>query len=100
MTRLLPLIAAFFATSLNAQAPDVGWPQELLGHDGTAIVIYQPQVEVFTDNRLAARAAVSVKTEATGSTPVFGAIWIEAKLDTNRDTRTANDRTYCPSSPS
>ena len=89
MTRLLPLIAAFFATSLNAQAPDVGWPQELLGDDGTAIVIYQPQVEVFTDNRLAARAAVSVKTEASGSTPVFGAIWIEAKLDTNRDTRTA-----------
>ena len=34
------------------------------------------------------RAAISVKTNADAA-PVFGAIWIETKIDTDRDARTS-----------
>ncbi len=72
-----------------AHTQETSWPQEFSGENGAAVIIYQPQVEVFTGNSLEARAAVSVKTSAADNTPVFGAIWIKARLDTNRDTRTA-----------
>ena len=72
-----------------AYAQEAGWPQELSGENGATVIIYQPQVEVFTGNSLEARAAVSVKMSASDNTPIFGAIWIKARLDTNRDTRTA-----------
>jgi len=75
--------------ALTAQAQEQGWPQELVGSDGSVVVIYQPQVEKFTGNRLEARAAVSVRLESADSVPAFGAIWIEAKLDTDRETRMA-----------
>ena len=83
-------ICSILIGSLSAaQAQDISWPQELDGDKGAVVVIYQPQVESFTGNNLEARAAISVKMPSTGNTPVFGAIWIKAKLDTNRDTRTA-----------
>ncbi len=83
------LIAGLIVLATSAHGQDISWPQELSGNDGAVLLIYQPQVEVFTGNSLEARAAVSVKMPASGNTPVFGAIWIEARLDTNRDTRTA-----------
>jgi len=83
------LITACIGLATTAHSQEISWPQELRGDDGAVILIYQPQVEVFTGNSLEARAAVSVQTPSSGNTPVFGAIWIEAKLDTNRDTRTA-----------
>ncbi len=83
------LIAGLIVLATSAHAQDISWPQELSRDDGAVLLIYQPQVEVFTGNILEARAAVSVKTPASGNMPVFGAIWIEARLDTNRDTRTA-----------
>ena len=70
-------------------AQEISWPQELVGDDGSVVVIYQPQVEEFTGNSIQARAAVSVKAAASSGVPVFGAVWIKAKIDTNRDTRTA-----------
>jgi len=83
------LLVGFLGTVSAVQAQEISWPQEL-GDDGEIFVlIYQPQVEVFTGNRLEARAAISVKTPSSGNAPVFGAIWIKAKLDTNRDTRTS-----------
>jgi hypothetical protein len=72
-----------------AHAQEEGWPQELRGEDGSVVIIYQPQVEKFTGNELEARAAVSVKVGSAESAPVFGAIWMLAKLDTNRDNRMA-----------
>jgi hypothetical protein len=76
-----------FAHAAQSQAKD--WPQEIVGDKGAVVVIYQPQVESFSGNSLEARAAVSVKTPSAGDVPVFGAVWIKSKLDTNRDTRTA-----------
>ena len=83
------LLSVLIGLTTMAQAQDISWPQELVGENGGVVIIYQPQVEVFTGNNLEARAAVSVKSSQTGDTPVFGAVWIEAKLDTDRDTRTA-----------
>ena len=72
-----------------AEAESNGWPQELTGENGAVVLIYQPQVEAFSGNSLEARAAVSVKSPATENVPVFGAIWIEARIDVDRDERTA-----------
>ena len=69
-----------------AQAGD-SWPKEITVPEGV-VVIYQPQPEKLDGDRLEARAAVGV--EVTGSTePVFGAVWLEARLDTDRAERTA-----------
>jgi hypothetical protein len=72
-----------------AQAEEFSWPQELAADNGTVVVIYQPQVEIFSGNDLEARAAVSLKSPATDNVPVFGAIWFKARLDTDRESRTA-----------
>ena len=74
---------------LTGHAHAIDWPQQLLAEDGSAVVIYQPQIEQFSDNSIAGRAAVSVKKSSSGNVPVFGAIWLEARLDVDRDTRTA-----------
>ncbi len=63
------------------------WPREISVPQGV-VVIYQPQPEKLEGNQLKARAAVSVELKgATG--PVFGAVWFEARMDTDRAERTA-----------
>ena len=77
------------ALATSVQAASISWPQEVVADDGTIVLVYQPQVEEFSGNSLAGRAAVSVKSPSTANAPVFGAIWFEAKIDTDRDARTA-----------
>ena len=68
-----------------AQDDDEGWPRELVTNKGL-VVIYQPQLDTFADARLAARGAVSVTP--TGKTePIFGTVWIEARVASDRDAR-------------
>ena len=83
------LLAIVVAVTQAANADPVGWPQQLDAEDGAAVIVYQPQVESFSGNELEARAAVAVKKADAGSVPVFGAIWMRARLDVDRDTRTA-----------
>ena len=64
-----------------------GWPREIKVPEGVAIV-YQPQPESLNGNLLKGRAAVSVEIKGAES-PVFGAVWFEAQLDTDRAERTA-----------
>ncbi len=78
-----------FALAISPRASAVSWPQEIAAEDGSSVILYQPQIEAFSGNSLAGRAAVSVKTAASGNVPVFGAVWFEAKIDTDRDARTA-----------
>jgi len=79
---LLPAVPALATT--NVENP---WPREIITNKGT-VVIYQPQPEKLEGNKLKGRAAVAV--ELKGSTePVFGAIWFEASLDTDRAERAA-----------
>ncbi|MHC4970936.1 MAG: hypothetical protein ACYTG3_01250 [Planctomycetota bacterium] len=78
-------------TTVHAQSdddapPDSPWPQEL-EKKGARIIVYQPQTETFDGDRLTGRAAVSV-TPPNETEPRFGAIWVEARVSTDRDART------------
>ena len=62
------------------------WPR-LIEKEGTKVIIYQPQVESLSANNLESRAAVSVTTKEQ-TTPVFGAMWFDCQISTDRDDRT------------
>ncbi len=65
---------------------DIGWPRVLTAPNAK-VTIYQPQLEVFQNDKLTARAAVSV-TLPDKSEPVFGAVWFDCRVVTDRDART------------
>ncbi len=90
MRRCIVVLAllAFLGSGVScAAAPDTTWPLAIQSTPGQ-IEIYQPQPDSLQDNRLKARAAVSL-LPAGANEPLFGAIWIEARLETDRDNRTA-----------
>ncbi len=64
------------------------WPKKIEKGDLT-IVIYQPQVESLSAVRLEARSAVSVTNEEYTS-PVFGAMWFDCTISTDKDERTVS----------
>jgi hypothetical protein len=72
----------------EAKAQDVGWPREI-DASKAKVVIYQPQLETFDGVRLKARAAVSV-VRKDNPEPVFGAVWFDCRVITDRDTRMVN----------
>ena len=69
----------------DAEAATESWPRRI-EKDGAGIEVYQPQPEVFEGNRLRVRCAVSV-TPKGETEPVFGAVWFEARVKTDRDER-------------
>jgi len=69
----------------DAFADDTGWPKRI-DKNGAAVVIYQPQVESLTSIQLEARSAVSVSL-AEGESPVFGAMWFDCHITTDKDER-------------
>jgi hypothetical protein len=68
-------------------ADSLNWPKEIDTPD-LKITVYQPQLETLKGNQLTARAAVSVQKGGTAA-PVFGGVWLDAQLLTDRDQRTA-----------
>ncbi len=62
------------------------WPLRIEGARAP-IVLYQPQPDTFKGDHLTGRAAVSI--QPAGKDPVFGVVWIEARIATDRDTRKA-----------
>jgi hypothetical protein len=70
-----------------AETTTNNWPQEIETKQGV-VVIYQPQPESLKDNQLKARAAVALELK-NSKEPIFGAIWFEARLETDRAQRTA-----------
>ena len=83
---LLLVIMTTVTVGTTSFATEPEWPLELDGPKGS-VVIYQPQPELFEDNHLTARAAVAVYPEGSID-PVFGAVWFDAKLVSDRDERT------------
>jgi hypothetical protein len=71
-------------TGVEVQQDD--WPREIVTNKGV-IVMYQPQPEALDGNTLKARAAVGI--ELPDKAPVFGAVWFDARLETDRTERTA-----------
>ena len=77
-------LLGLWAAALQAQ--DYSWPREIPiagGATGT-IVLYQPQAEQLTGNDLTARGAIALKV-AGRADPIFGAMWMSAKIDVDRD---------------
>jgi len=59
-----------------------GWPKTTTAANGSVIKLYEWQPESFSDNKLKARAAISV-TESGKGDPVFGVAWLDATTVTN-----------------
>jgi len=90
ISKLICLAMLPIATSQAfAQSPDDNprWPRDVYAPDGT-IVVYQPQIETFDGDRLTARAAVAFEPR-DGQEPVYGAMWFESRVATDRDQRLA-----------
>ncbi|MEI8074666.1 MAG: hypothetical protein WCH78_07955 [Bacteroidota bacterium] len=81
---LLPLFSCLLLL-VQAQSD---WPKEIPISNSGKITIYQPQPEKLEGVKLFGRAAVSVRKNANDE-PVFGAIWVEAMLNTDKDKGTA-----------
>src|SRR5580700_9337792 len=76
-------------TFCRAQAPvplGTVWPLRIDSPSGQ-IVVYQPQPETFVADKLTARAAVSITTPPA-TEPTFGAMWMNARVATDRSIRT------------
>ena len=89
MNRLVLFSLSCFAFSpLFAQAPAVGdgnWPR-VIDNGNVHLVIYQPQVDNWKDNRIEARSAVIV-TRREDPTQIFGIVSISARTEVDRETR-------------
>ena len=85
---MIVLAVAGFLWAPSSHAAEMDeWPRRF--QDARVeVLIYQPQLEDFRDDRLTARAAVSARKKGRRE-PVFGAIWIDARVDVDRDTRMA-----------
>ncbi len=87
--QILLLLAS--ALPLWAGEAQSTWPKQI--EAGQWIVtMYQPQTDSFDGDTLEGRAAVSVKrVDGTGE-PVFGAVWLSARLNIDREDRVATIR--------
>ncbi|MEN8202522.1 MAG: hypothetical protein ABFS28_08010, partial [Bacteroidota bacterium] len=75
-----------FTINLAAAEDESFWPKKI-ERGGATVVLYTPQIESLSSNRMESRSAVSVVTEEY-TTPVFGAMWFDCKISTDRDERT------------
>ena len=90
---VVAIVAAFsclIAVPAFAAEDEDPWPHEITTDKGL-VVMYQPQVDRLDGNILYARMAMSVMP--TGKTePIFGATWLEARVDNDFDTRNVQFR--------
>ena len=90
---ILPVVVVLWACLLIAaplQAEETGegaWPKEIVVPEGT-VVVYQPQPEKLEGDILSARAAVAIELK-DAKEPVFGVMWADSRLETDRSNRTA-----------
>src|SRR5262245_17718851 len=77
-----------YTCSIVWAVDDPGWPRERTGEDGTKLIVYQPQVDSWGEQRrIHARVAVAL-TPPQGAKSILGVLWIEADTDTVPTTRT------------
>ncbi|PWT97438.1 MAG: hypothetical protein C5B52_13825 [Bacteroidetes bacterium] len=87
---LLLLSTAFvFSLNASAQKTNVHYPKEITSSQKEIITIYQPQPESMNGNLVTGRAALSVRKTAKDE-PVFGALFFEARIATDKNNRTAS----------
>ncbi len=88
MKRLPIALAVLAAGAALAQAPAPAsatlantWPR-VIGVENGSVEIFQPQIESFRGDQLAARAAVA--WTPTGRPPAFGVVWVEARVSIDK----------------
>jgi hypothetical protein len=84
---LMAVSALLWATASQAREDDArgGWPREI--QVGEAVItLYQPQLDSWEGNAVECRAAVSVEMTPDAA-PVFGAVWLSARFETDRSAR-------------
>jgi hypothetical protein len=81
----ITLLTLIILVSVNAFSQN-DWPREIALDNGVKILMYQPQPERMNGNKLLFRSVVSVR-KSKNEEPVFGVVWTEATLITDKDTR-------------
>lgn len=80
------ILLGFWPLRAQTPAPAGGnWPREI-DSGNIHLVIYQPQVDRWKDNRIEARSAVIV-TQRENPAQIFGIVSIQARTDVDRETR-------------
>ena len=79
------VLVVIFWSSLPAVAAESEWPLEIASAEGK-VILYQPQPDTLKDDKLTGRSAVSITPQGT-DTPLFGALWFDARISTDRDER-------------
>jgi hypothetical protein len=79
-------VAIILLIGLAWTANAADWPREVQSSLGL-ITIYQPQLGSYTGNALKARAAISL-TRTEMAEPLFGAVWLDCRVATDRPNRT------------
>ncbi|MDP9173611.1 MAG: hypothetical protein M3O30_07070 [Planctomycetota bacterium] len=75
------------APPVDPAAQSSRWPMQATASDGAQVTIFQPQLEDFQGDQIKARAAVAV-IPANQTQQVFGAIWLQSRVETDRVNRT------------
>src|ERR1041385_4788786 len=81
------LIILFTTTAAIAQtkANDHGWPRKFaIGN--SSVAVYQPQIEEWTGNSFAARAAIAI-TQNSSKHPLYGVLWFTARAEIDKVNR-------------
>lgn len=81
---VLPFLMAAILAAQTASAED-RWPREIKAKEGK-VILYQPQLESFQGDKVTVLAAVSVQ-KTTMKAPVFGVVWFDSRVATDRDRR-------------
>jgi len=83
-------LLAMPAVLLAADAPQPSrWPMHATASDGSDVTIFQPQLDSFEGDTLTSHAAVAV-VPANQQEPVYGAIWLQSRIETDRVARTVH----------
>ncbi len=88
MVRRTLFVSLIALTCAIADGPAIGdgnWPKEIVTKD-IRLLLYQPQVERWFDNRIESRSAVAV-TRTGETNPIFGVIAINARTEVDREAR-------------
>ncbi len=85
------LLILFNGPLATAAGPAAGWPREVRSGDAT-IVVYQPQLDSLEGIEAKARVAVSIRRPNVE--PEFGALWVAATLDVDRDADIARIQSF------
>ncbi len=67
----------------DASLAEGAWPRQI-DANGTTVLVYQPQIDKWQDNRLEARAAVSLQPPGAPQ-PSYGVIWITARTGVDKE---------------